>query len=139
MWLPGNFECSPPCVFITRTPFLESTPLLPSGSHCYIKARETDLCVNSPQEQALHTDKIRGAISPAEVGLLLCSPGLLQAVCLLSQAQNQRHTEGRAIMGVLKTCPFLPSPGQYLQGRHANKQTFFSFKSPAQPGSSSAT
>lgn len=56
-----------------------------------------------------------------------------------SQIQGRRNTQKKMIMGVLKTCPFLPNPGQYLQRGHINKQTFFSVKkSPTKAGSSRA-
>lgn len=42
-----------------------------------------------------------------------------------SGPEQKEYTE-KDDYGVFKTCPFLPSPRQYLQSRHANKQTFFS-------------
>lgn len=43
-----------------------------------------------------------------------------------SGPEQKEYTEEEDDYGVFKTCPFLPSPGQYLPSRHTDKQTFFS-------------
>lgn len=65
---------------------------------------------------------------PGTTGLLPSPARPLKAGRVLGVGAQAKatNTQKKMIMGVFKTCPFLPSPGQYLQSRHANRQTFFS-------------
>lgn len=112
-------------VLSTRTPIPVSTPLLPQLPQPH-QSRRGRFMSKQPKEQALNTDKITDGISPGE-NWSVSWPDKAAAGCLHSgsQVQSRRNIQKMMIMSVFKTCPFLPSPGQYLQSRHANKQTFF--------------
>jgi hypothetical protein len=82
-----------------------------------------------PKEQALNLDKNQrfpSALEKAGRPCLLPGKAARGGLHSGSQIQGRKNTQKKMIMGVWKTCPFLPSLGQYLQRGLMNKQTFFS-------------
>lgn len=105
---------------------IHTSPLL--SSHTTWKAGEADLSLNSPKNKLWTSIKSEIPSALEEAGWFCLLPGKAARGGLHSgsQIQGRKNTQKKMIMGVLKTCPFLPSLGQYLQGGLMNKQTFFS-------------
>lgn len=98
------------------------------NSHTTWKAEEADLSPNSSKNKLWTSikSKISSALEKAGRPCLLPGKAARGGLHSGSQIQGRKSTQKKMIMGVLKTCPFLPSLGQYLQRGLMNKQTFFS-------------
>lgn len=105
----------------SRTPVSAWTP------PCFPAPQEQEGGRGGPKNSSVHWrhQQLGDHISQGGPVLPHCPTGLPKQANSVSQVPSKSYTQRKRVMGVFKTCLFLPGPGQYLQ-RLANKQTFFS-------------
>jgi hypothetical protein len=89
-----------------------------------------------PKEPTLNT-KIREQHQPWESHSVSLPASATEAVfAFWKSGPRPKEYTAKDDYGCFKTCPFLPSPGQYLQSRRKQADLLFRFKSLTEPGSS---